>query len=212
MIKRFAALFLLTAMLLPYPRPVQAQALSSLTCTPVTQTAQNNTTLECRLVSDSPDYLLVGKYKLPFHLTELVKVSSAYAAAIGVIIDAQAGSSTIAFSTLGLGDANNPPRFQPAPPDSLSFLLTTDEPMATVKAAFTATATGIMPILSPDGNGGTIFNALTVNQTLAFDGSLILETFRKFAEPIGLLQILNLARACFDQSAGICVSTLIQNL
>lgn len=196
---------------------VRAQVSNDMVCTPISQNSDDNfvddirTRLECRLSSNAPEYLLVGKFTFPFNIIELAKVTSSYASAIGIIMDAQPGSSTVAFTTMTLGDATTPPRFQPAPLDQLSFVVETDELLSIISDNIEAGATQLLTMLSPGPGSSTVYTEHPVNLSIQMDSSLILEA-AGYSDDIGVLELLNIAKACFQQSAFQCVSNLINNL
>lgn len=185
---------------------------ATITCIPVQQISQTKTQLECRLRTDEIPYFLVSEVTFPFHVTQLIKVSSSYSAAIGLVYPAQLVENTIFIAALDWGDSAVDPRMQAIPFDSLSFMLETDQPMAELKTAFEDEGVTIS-LLSPNPADilQPFFQTLTVEDVLLFDGSLILESFTQYLSP-GVLQFLRLGAACYEETPQTCLANIIKNL
>lgn len=191
----------------------QEQSETSISCTPVKQFSRNRTRLECRFSStDTETVFLVSEVTFPFQVTDVMKATSEYSGAIGLQYPEQVVEDTVFIGSVDWGDASADPRVQAIPFDKVSILLETNQSMGEVQEALN-TQDVIVSYLAPnDANPlQPVFNTLEVNQSIEFDGTLILESFSQFATP-GVLQFLRLGLACYEQTPEDCLANVIENL
>lgn len=183
-----------------------------ITCIPVQQFAQDRTQLECRMRTDEIPQFLVAEVTFPFQVTELIKVSSIYSASLGILYPEAVENNTLFLAAMDWGDRDNSPRMQAVPFDGVSFLLETNQSMKDVKDAM-ETGQVVISLLTPNAGAplSPVFQTLSVDQLVLFDGSLILESFTQYVSP-GVLQFLRLGASCYEETPQNCLANIIQNL
>jgi hypothetical protein len=207
---------LIIASLFLFPAPVQAQGSNSssnqITCIPVQQLSQDKTQLECRMRSEETPYFLVSEVAFPFKVTRLIRVSSTYSASLGLQYPTAVVDNTIFVSSVSWGDSLIDPQMQAIPFDSLSIMIETNQSMGDVKDALASGSVDVS-LLSPNPADplAPIFQTLTVEDNILFDGTLILESFTQYVSP-GVLQFIRLGVSCYEQTAQACLSNVIQKL
>lgn len=119
---------------------------------------------------------------------------------------------TIFIAAISWGDSQIDPQVQAIPFDSLSIMIETDQSMGDVKEALEDGEITVS-LLSPNPADplAPVFQTLTVEDNILFDGTLILESFSQYVSP-SVLQFIRLGVACYEQSPQACLSNVIQNL
>jgi hypothetical protein len=210
MMKKYFSLIIATLFL--FPALVQAQSANSITCVPVQQLSKDKTQLECRMRSGETPYFLVSEVAFPFNVTRLIKVSSSYSASLGLQYPTAVVDDTIFIAAVSWGDSQVDPQMQAIPFDSLSIMIETDQSMGDVKDALEGGAITVS-LLSPNPADplAPVFQTLTVEDNILFDGTLILESFSQYVNP-DVIQFIRLGLACYEQSPQSCLANVIQNL
>ncbi len=205
-------LSLIVVLLVLSPSLVRAQSTNQITCVPVQQLAKDRTQLECRMRSAEVPYFLVSEIAFPFNVTRVIKVSSSYAAVVGLLYPSKVVDDTVFVGAVSWGDRTVDPQVQAIPFDSLSVMLETDQSMRDVKKSLEEGSIDVS-LLSPNPANPLepVFQTLTVEDNILFDGTLILESFSQYVDP-GVLQFIRLGVACYEQTAQTCLSNVIQNL
>lgn len=205
-------LTLLIGLSIMAPLGVHAQSTNSVTCIPLQQLAQDRTQLECRMRTEETPYFLVSEVSFPFNVTRLVDVSSSYAASVGLRYPTDLVDDTIFIGAVSWGDQVVNPQVQAIPFDSLTILIETDQSMGDVKDALASAAIEVS-LLSPNPGdpSNPLFQTLSLEDNILFDGTLILESFSQYVSP-GVLQFIRLGVACYEQTPQACLSNVIQNL
>lgn len=203
----------IVAPIVPPVPPAAPITVPTMTCIPVQQFEKTRTQLECRLRAGEIPYFLVAEVTFPFKARRLIKVSSSFSATIGSVYPAKLVENTMVVAAIDWGNAVVKPRLQSIPFDGLSILLETDQSMSAVKKAFAEKKTSIS-LLSPNPANpiAPFFQTLSVDHFLAFDGTLILESFTQYVSSVGILQFLRIGLACFEQTPQTCLTNIIQNL
>lgn len=210
--KKFFSFLIAASLLGPLVAQAQNSTPNQITCVPVQQIAKDKTQLECRMRSGETPYFLVSEVAFPFNVTRLIKVSSSYSAAMGLNYPTEVVDDTIFIAAISWGDSQIDPQVQAIPFDSLSIMIETDQSMGDVKEALEDGEITVS-LLSPNPADplAPVFQTLTVEDNILFDGTLILESFSQYVSP-SVLQFIRLGVACYEQSPQACLSNVIQNL
>jgi hypothetical protein len=195
-----------------FTQDVLAQSSAGMSCIPVQQLAQNKTQIECRITSSELQTFTVAEISFPFRVTGLIKVSSGHSATLGTVYPSRLSENTVVVSSIDWGTQTVPAGLREVPFDSLSLLLETDQSMGTLKRLFTERETQISYLSeNPANPSEPLFQTFKPQQTLSFDGSLVLESFTQNVSP-GVLQFLRIGIACYEKTPQACLTNIIQNL
>lgn len=193
---------------------VLAQQSPKITCTPISQSSQTLTRLSCVFPGLAAPFIKLAEVPFPFTVNNLVSVSSPYTGTFQSLYPSTVTSNTVLVGFVLWGNAPTQPVFpDSAPFDSLRIVLETSQSMATIKDI-----AGQQQILvsylytDPVTPQNPVVQSQVFDLELAFDGSLVLESFTQYATEIGVLQFLRLALACYQSSSQACVAGMISNL
>ncbi|MDP2691402.1 MAG: hypothetical protein Q8O95_03315 [bacterium] len=193
---------------------VLAQQTPKITCTPISQSSQTLTRLSCIFQELTTPFVKLAEVPFPFTVNNLISVSSPYTGTLQSLYPSTVTNNTVLVGFVLWGNAPALPVFPDSVPfDSLRIVLETSQPVSVLKDIADQQQILVSYLYAdPATPQNPVVQSQVFDLELAFDGSLVLESFTQYATEIGVLQFLRLALACYQSSPQACVAGMISNL
>lgn len=197
------ATIIIVCVLSTIPKVYSQSSIGTLRCIPLFDSEILKT--ECRIESASTDRFTVSEITLPFKVTRLDRISSPLSPLVGTLYPPDVIGNTIVITALNLGNNVERPGFDRISFNGISFLMEMSESLTDMKN----NSPESIPLYYLDEGS---FRSGTLEVEFDYNTSLFREVFTRNSASIGAFEFIKLGTACFDKTAQVCVTNLIEGL